>query len=179
MRETILLCLVMMLAGCAGTNQVTTETFFDERGEPYKTVVTQKLSDDGMYYQEAARAVSAGAAGTCAPNCAPGELASIEAFRTIRALTGGAFVERGMSGVEAATSVAGAIISQSPAYMLGLGLYKALDRPASVNLNGDGNMYSPAEWHWTGNRMQDGNSFPSTYRYQSPDPVTTTTEVIP
>lgn len=150
------------------TNTIRTETFLDEQGNPVRVVVTKEISDDGMYYEQAALAMAADKA-SCGDNCAPGEAGVIEMAKTMRMLMGKSFVEKGMNGVEAVSTIGGAIVSHSPYYMLGLGLYKALDRPSSVNMNGDNNNYIPNENHWTGNRINDDNTFTVPYRYQSDD----------
>ena len=154
----------------AGENKVTTTTIYRQDKTVDRVVVAQELSNDAVYYQEAGKVLaSSGGASEC-KDCTPGEKVALEAFSAIKVVSGKAFVDRGMSGVEALASVGNNVVNHSPYGIFGFMAYEYAKRPG-VNMSGDNAVYAPFENHQTGS---DGSSVTIPYRYDSPDTTTIT-----
>ena len=154
----LLIVLILSLSGCLAVKSTITTRYPDGR------VVVEELSDDALYYKQAASVINADSAGSCVDCSAEGKVA-IEAFKTIRAVTGKQFVERGMNGVEGSVAVGKAFISQTPLGLAVWGLKEANENAGDINMGGDGATYVDSENHWTGNDLNDGNTFTTPLEY--------------
>lgn len=154
----------LTLSGCVNlfgaSNTITTTQVLDPNTQQVIEVITvEELSDDALYYKTAKEVMLKDATSSCSPNCAPGEAGIIEMSRTLRYVMGKGFVERGMNGYELTRDLGTAAISAAP---LGVGMYylgKVSSKPSSVNFNGSDNEYNYTEGHWTGNDINDGNTW--------------------
>ena len=161
-RLAVLLVALVLLSGCiTSTTNTRTTQYLDGR------VITEEISDDGVYYQEASKFLGAGSSAITCPTCTPGELVAMEAFRTIRVVMGGGFPARGMNGFELAAKVSGDIREGLPAIGLLSAVRYLAKRPNSVQFNGDGNAYNVVDTVGTGNT--------ATIPLFSPPTTTTTT----
>lgn len=166
------LFLLLFLPGCStltSTNNISTETYYDQHGNIVKVVENSEVSDDALYYTISSETMIAESKNTCAPNCAPGELASIEAFRTIRSITGNTFVPKGKNLFEVVETLGTAAIQQAPLGILAFGVSKVASKPNNVSLEGDNSTYSPIEAHWTANSGEGDYSAPITLPVNSSD----------
>jgi len=160
---SVLFPALLLLGGCVltGGNNARTTQHLDGR------IVTEEMSDDAIYYQEASKFLGAGSVATNCPTCTPGELVAMEAFRTIRVVMGGGFPARGMNGFELAAKVSGDIKEGLPAIGLISAVRYLAKRPNSVEFNGDGNAYNVVD--------TVGSSNSTTIPMFSPPTTTTTT----
>lgn len=156
--------LLATLSGCAGNRNTITTTYQDGRVE------VREMSDDGVYYQEAAKALGAVEASVCS-NCTPGELIALRSYRAIEVVSGKAFVDRGMNGYELTAKVSGDIKDGLPAIGLLSATRYLAKRPNSVQFNGDGNSYIASEVF--------GNQNTATIPAFSPPSTTTITNPAP
>lgn len=131
-RTMVIIVALAMLAACV-QNTVTTSY-------PDGRVVVQEISDDGIYYQEAARALGVAEKSVC-EKCTPGELIALRSYRAIEIISGKAFVDRGMNGYELTAKVSGDLVDVAPTLGL-IGAVRYLSkRPSTIAFNGDGNAY--------------------------------------
>jgi hypothetical protein len=170
MKTFSLIIIFLSITGCSmmdSANTISTKTYYDQSGKVQMVESTQELTDDGLYYYKSSETIIAESKNTCVPNCAPGEMANIELSRTLRAVLNKQFVDRGMNGYELADSLGTEAIHQTPLGILSWGVTKVASKPNSVSLEGDGNIYSPVEAHWTANSGEGDYSMP--YNFGMPE----------
>lgn len=168
MKKLLLLILALLLSSCGilTTNTIKKETFLDPSGRPERIVVTQELSDDGLYYVQATEAEQAQAKAMECPGCTPGERIGLAA---IQALGKRPYVARGKNFIEGGVELGESVLSRTPLFWAIDKLGDAANKPNSVKMEGENMTYAPSEYHFTGLKMNDNNQITVPYRFNSDD----------
>ena len=148
MKRLFLMLPVLLLTGCGlvtgPANTITTQ-HLDGR------VVVEEMSDDAVYYQQAARYAEARGKAVDCPGCTA-EQRVIVALAA--ALTDKGYVPRGMNGYELAAKVSSDVVSVAPYGVLGWAFYRVSKMDTGPKITGEtvaiSESFNPQEVHSTG-----------------------------